>query len=58
MCADYLQYFMIFFIILYFFGQSSGQVIIQVMPDFVVYNNWVLSQQYRNLLENKTMCLF
>ena len=36
----------------YLFRQSSG------MTDFVVHNNWALRQQYRNLLENKTMCLF
>ena len=38
--------------------QSSGQVIIQVITDFVVHNNWVLRQQYWNLSENKTMRLF
>ena len=47
-----------FLIILYLFRQSSGQVIIQVMNDFVAYINWTLRQQYRNFLDNKKMWLF
>ena len=41
------------------FGRpQSGTVIIQLMTELDVSNNYILEQQYQNRLESKAMCYF
>ena len=40
----------------HFGRQQSGTVIVQLMAELKVSNNYIQKQQYKNRLESKAMC--